>query len=267
MKTRFSEYWSRTLSESEEVAFETHIATCEGCRRDAEELGALWKNLALIPAEEPGPRVRTRFYDSLAAFQHGVESAPKKSLRDRLLALWPSQPQWQMAISFALLAIGVGLGYEMRPGTSKTEPQSETTEVAQLRGEISSMRQLVTLSLLQQQSAGDRLRGVSYAYQVPSSDTQVLSALLSTVNTDPNVNVRIAAVDALRAFGASPVTRVAVLQSIQKQDQPLVQIALIDLLVDLKEKDSAPELAKIAADPKINPEVQQHAKSAIQKLQ
>jgi hypothetical protein len=266
-KALFAEYWSRSLGENDEIAFEAHIAGCEACRKDAEQLGALWRDLALIPAEEPGPNVRARFYDSLAAFRQGMESAPKRSLRDRLMALWPAQPAWQMAISFALLVIGLGAGYEMRPGAAKPAPETpENSELAQLRGEVSNMRQMVALSLLQQQSAGDRLRGVSYAYQVPSSDTQVLSALLATVNTDPNVNVRLAAVDALRAFGASPVMRTAVIQSLHKQDQPLVQIALIDLLVDLHETEARPELAKIAADPQINQAVRQHATVAMEKL-
>ena len=56
------------------------------------------------------------------------------------------------------------------------------------------MRQLVTLSLLQQQSAGDRLQGVNWSYRVEQPDTAVLAALLTTVNHDPNVNVRLAAV-------------------------------------------------------------------------
>jgi anti-sigma factor RsiW len=268
-KLVLSEYWSHTLGEAEELAFEAHIATCDACHRDAERLGALWKGLALIPVEEPGPQVRTRFYDSLAAFRHGLESAPKHGLRERLMALWPKQPAFQMAVSFALLVVGVGVGYTLHPGQGK--PGVETTsgdpQVAQLRGEISNMRQMVALSLLQQQSAGDRLRGVSYAYQVPSSDTQVLSALLATVNTDPNVNVRLAAVDALHGFGGSQITRAAVIQSIRKQDQPMVQIALIDLLVDLHEVEARPELAKLAADDKVIEAVRQHAKVAMEKLQ
>jgi len=268
-KLLLSEYWGHTLGETDEIAFEAHIATCDACRRDAEQLGALWKSLALIPAEEPGPQVRTRFYDSLAAFRHGLESAPKHGLRERLMALWPKQPAWQMAVSFALLAVGVGVGYALHPGQVKLDagPTSGVSEVAQLRGEISNMRQMVALSLLQQQSAGDRLRGVSYAYQVPSSDTQVLSALLATVNTDPNVNVRLAAVDALHGFGASPVTRAAVVQSIRKQDQPMVQIALIDLLVDLHEVEARPELGTLSTDGQINEAVRQHAKVAMEKLQ
>jgi hypothetical protein len=231
----------------------------------------MWKSLALIPGSskdfEPGPNLRARFYEMLGAYRQGLESAPKRSIRDRILAMWPKQPQWQMATSFALLAIGLGLGYEIRPRGQEVAVPGTGTEVSQLRGEVSSMRQMVALSLLQQQSAGERLRGVSYAYQAPASDTQVLSALLTTMNQDDSVNVRLAAVDALHAFGSSPVTRAAIIQSIPKQDAPLVQIKLIALLVDLKEKEAVPELAKIAADDQKNATVREYAQVAIGKLQ
>jgi hypothetical protein len=264
-KILFSDYWAQTMDEPSELAFDAHLAICDHCRQEAERLGALWATLAKIPTEEPSPALRARFYDSLAAYRHGLESAPRPTLRDRVLALWPRQPAWQMAASFALLVAGIGIGYSTRPGTKTSG--ADTQEVAQLRGEVTSMRQLVALSLLQQQSPSERLRGVSYAYQVPSSDTEVLSALLKTVNQDPNVNVRLQAVDALHQFGSSPVTREAVVQSITKQDTPLVQIALIDLLVDFKDKDSAPELEKVSVDPKIDASVRQHAKWALGKIQ
>ena len=129
------------------------------------------------------------------------------------------------------------------------------------------MRQMVALSLLQQQSASERLRGVSWAYRVEPSDTEVLSALLTAVNQDPNVNVRLAAVDALHAFGSSPVTRNAIIRAIPRQTTPLVQIALLDLLVDLKEKEAAPELRKLSTDEAVNGGVRQHARWALEKLQ
>jgi HEAT repeat protein len=197
-----------------------------------------------------------------------MESAPKRSLREKIFALWPQQPAWQMGVGFALLVIGLGVGYQLRSDRQPSlHDQPAVPELAQLRGEVSSMRQMVALSLLQQQSAGERLRGVSYAYQAPSSDTEVLSALLRTMNQDDSVNVRLAAVDALHQFGSSPVTRAAIIQSIPKQDTPLVQIALIDLLVDLKAKEAAPELVKLAADDKVNTSVRSHARAAIEKLQ
>jgi HEAT repeat protein len=73
-------------------------------------------------------------------------------------------------------------------------------------------------------------------------------------------------VDALHAFGSSPVTREAIIQSIPKQDAPLVQIKLIDLLVDLREKEAVPELEKLVQDETKNESVREYAKSAIGKL-
>ncbi len=210
------------------------------CRQETERLGTLWRGLALLPGTMPEPSalVRDRFYESLAAFRHGMESAPKHGFREKLAALWPRQPVWQMAISFSLLVLGVGAGYAIRPEHRESAPVAGS-DMAQLRDEVNNMRQMVALSLMQQQSAGDRMRGVSWAYRVEPQDTQVLSALLSTINNDPSVNVRMAAVESLHTFGASPVTRTAIVQSIPKQTTPLVQVALIDLLVELKVHEAA----------------------------
>jgi len=257
------EYLSESLSQEQELEFVSHLATCEACRTETERLQSLWRGLALLPETmpEPGAKVRDRFYESLAAYRHGMESAPKHGFREKLAALWPRQPAWQMGLSFALLALGVGVGYELRPAKQEVQP-----EVAQLRGEVSDMRQMVALSLMQQQSAGERLRGVSWAYRVESSDTEVLSALLETVNNDSSINVRISAVEALHRFGSSPVTRRAIVQSIGKQNSPLVQIALIELLVDLKVTDAAPELKKLASDDSVDASVRDRAKWALGKI-
>lgn len=271
-KILLSDYWSHTLGDAQELAFEGHLAVCDGCRAEAERLGALWKSLALVPDStkdyEPSASLRGRFYETLGAYRQGLAAAPKRGLREKILAWWPKQPALQMAVSFALLVMGVAVGYEIRP--EKQPPprdQPVNSELSQLRGEVSNMRQMVALSLLQQQSASERLRGVSWAYRVQPSDTEVLSALLTAVNQDANVNVRLAAVDALHAFGASPMMRTAIIQSISKQTTPLVQIALLDLLVDLKEKDAAPELRRLASDDKTDASVREHANWALGKLQ
>jgi len=129
------------------------------------------------------------------------------------------------------------------------------------------MRQLVALSLLQQQSASDRLRGVSWAYRAEPSDTEVLSALVSAVKNDTNVNVRLQAVDALHAFAASPVTRQAVVQALPHEKAPIVQVALIDLLVDFKDRDAATELRKLAAEESVDSGVRERAQWAVERLQ
>ena len=240
-----------TLDGSGEKDFAEHLASCESCRNEVSRIGTLWRSLDLLPLEEPSGQVRERFYEMLGAYRQGLASAePRKAFQ------W-----WQMAAAAALLAVGLGVGYIVR---GNGQPPAE---VSQLREEVASMRQLVALSLMQQQSASERLRGVSWAYQAEPSDGQVLGALVSAVNHDTNVNVRLAAVDALRRFAASPETRRAVVDALPSQTTPLVQVALIDLLVDFKERSAEGVLKKLAANRNANDGVRQQAEWALEKLQ
>jgi len=239
------------LSEAEGKDFAEHLASCESCRNEVSRIGTLWQSLDLLPLEEPGGQVRERFYEMLGAYRQGMASAePRHRFR------W-----WQMAAAGALLAVGLGIGYFAR---GNGQPPAE---VSQLREEVANMRQLVALSLMQQQSASDRLRGVSWAYRAEPSDREVLGALVTAVNHDTNVNVRLAAVDALRRFSASPETGRAVLQSLSKQTTPIVQVALIDLLVDLKDPEAAPELRRLSGNETANEGVRQRAQWALERLQ
>jgi hypothetical protein len=252
-KLLLADYWSQTLSAAQEIAFETHLSCCETCRREADRLGVLWRNLgAAASAEEPADAVRTRFYETLAAYRDGAAAGR-----------W--NPLWQIAAGVALLLAGTGLGYSWH------RSQAASAEVTQLRGEVGTMRQLVALSLLQQQSASERLRGVSWAYQVEPPDPEVLTALLAAVNHDPNVNVRLAAVDALRPFASSPATRPmtrdAAIQALSRQTAPIVQVALIDLLVDLKEKSAEQALRSVASDNSADAGVRERAHWALETLQ
>jgi HEAT repeat protein len=126
---------------------------------------------------------------------------------------------------------------------------------------------MVTLSLLQQQNASDRLRGVNWSYRVEPSDPEVLGALLTTVNRDPNINVRLAAVDALRKFSDSPVGRKGLVQSLGKQDSPLVQIAILDQIVDVREKTASPSIKFLLSKQDLNPDVKQRAEWALRQIQ
>jgi hypothetical protein len=247
------------LGEGEGKDFVEHLASCEACRDEVSRIGTLWQNLDLLPMEEPSGNVRERFYEMLGAYHEGQRQGQASAGPKKTHHRW--QLEWQLAAAAALVALGVGIGYGVHGGG---QPPGE---VSQLREEMASMRQLVALSLMQQQSASERLRGVSWAYQAEPSDREVLGALVSAVNHDTNVNVRLAAVDALRRFAASPETRRAVVDALPSQTTPLVQVALIDLLVDFKDRDAAGALKKLAANGDVNDGVRQQAQWALEKLQ
>ena len=128
------------------------------------------------------------------------------------------------------------------------------------------MYQLVTLSLLQQQSASERIRGLSWSQRVSQPEPQVLSALLQVLDYDPNANVRLAAVDALQQFSDQPMVRQGLVQAVTRQSSPLVQIALIDLLVQIQEKRSVDTFKRMIADENLNDAVKQRAERALKQL-
>ena len=250
-RIQFVDYWRGTL-EDPTGEFRNHLDSCERCQAEAHELRDLWGTLGNLPEEDPSLDLRVRFYDSLRAWRQR-EGERRKAL------WWLRHPVFQAASAAAILVIGIATGYFVRG--------RDTSEVSQLRGEVYNMRQLVALSLLQQQNASDRLRGVNYAYRVEQSDPQVLSALLTTLDHDSNVNVRLAAVDALRNFTDSPVGRRGVVQALAKQDSPLVQIAILDQIVELHEKSAVPAIQFLLSGQDVNPDVRQRAQWALKQLQ
>jgi hypothetical protein len=122
------------------------------------------------------------------------------------------------------------------------------------------------LSLLQQQSASERLRGVSWSSQVQRPEEAVLSALLQTLNSDPNVNVRLAALDALQGFSSIREVRQDLLQSLEKQKSPLVQITLIDWLVETKDRRAVEVLTRMSDEPRTEPRVRERARWGLRQL-
>jgi hypothetical protein len=265
IRDQLADYWTGALDETAKSEMQTHFASCPACRAEAETLSAIWKKLSAIPEERPGRALRARFEATLDAYMQGLRQAERgPSAREKLDkwldGWWPRQPAFQFAFAMVFLGLGLLVGYSL------TLNSSGGGEVARLREEVRSTRQLVALSLMQQQSASERLRGVDYSYRIPQPDSQVLSALLHTVNYDQNVNVRLAALDALHQSAANQMVRRGLVESIERQTSPMVQIALIDLLVEIRDKEAADSLKNLTQEAGLNPEVRERVQWALGQL-
>lgn len=271
VKEHFADYLAGALSQSEAEELDGHFAACAACKQEAAALSETWEMLGLLEQEQeqPSAQLRPRFYESLEAYRQGIESAapapPRRRFFDWIAGGGTPSPGFRLAWSAALLAIGVAAGVVGGQWLSGRGGNRE--DMASLQKEVRDMHQLVALSLLDQQSASDRLRGVNYTAQVDQSDTQVLTALLHAVNHDPSVNVRLAAVDALRKFAGNPSVRGKLDQSLNKQDSPMVQLALIDFIVDERDKNAVASLAALEKSPTVDKNVKEKANWGLSQLQ
>ncbi len=146
-----------------------------------------------------------------------------------------------------MLLLGLGLGYltfGRRGG-----------DVADLKREVGDLHEMVALSLLERGSVSERLQGVSYGRDFSAGDDKIARALFARLLEDPNVNVRLAALEALRPLARREDRREELVAAVTRQDSPLVALSLIDLLLESGTAAARHDLEQLLANPKLDPAV------------
>jgi HEAT repeat protein len=233
-------------------------------RREADGLDATWRLLGAIDAPVPdSDRMRARLDAVIDALEHAQPSAPRRWLPRRGFG-GGNRFYVEGVSAAAILLVGIAIGRFVMP--DRTPPADSVFEIAAMRGEMRELREMVSLSLMQQQSASDRLKGVTWTGRLDRPSGEVISALVDALMHDPNVNVRLATIDALERFASREDVRRATIEAVGRQMSPLVQIALIDFLVKANERQSAPTLRRLAQDPQVNDAVRSRAAWGLQQL-
>jgi len=246
---------------------EKHLVGCPVCGDEA----ALWRKLALLPEEQPSPALRTRFEAMLESYQEGrwekrslaAEQSKASSAPIWGLGNWKQLPVAGVVWACVFLICGffIGRNFDRKPPEGPSQAQLD-----ELRTELAGTRQLVALSMMQQQSASQRLEGVNWSTRLQQPDPKIMDALFHTLRFDNSVDVRLASLDALSRYAGRPEVRRELVGSLQARQSPLVQVALIDLLVDLHDRSAVPQLKRFQEDPKIDPTVRKRVDWGIQQL-
>jgi len=242
-----------------------HLKRCKACREEFNALASVWTNLGLLPEELPGPRVREKFYEELALASSTPQVHQAQSGRFSFVRLiehlWPKQPAFQIAIAVVCLLVGYVVGFRIDGGTG-----GSGGDVAQLRSEVQTMKRLVMMSLLKTESASDRIKGVSWSETIARPDEDVLSALFERLNFDLNVNVRLAALDALSRLYDQPTVREALLSSLLRQTSPFIQFAMVEVITDAHDRKAVDVLKQLLANRELNKTVREQVEKRLKDL-
>jgi hypothetical protein len=251
-------YLSQQMTEAEKAIFERKLAEDPEFALEVAELRSTWQDLGSAPAQQPSAALHARFYQRLNELDRGVSRSPASDY-----AWWRpglSGLVRQATIVLTLLCVGVYVGRLTAPRSAASE------DTAGLRDQVQSLRQAVALSLMDRQSASSRLEGISWSSRVSHPDSDLLSALVNTLNHDSNTNVRLASLDALEKFSGDASVRQALVASLPLQTSPLVQIALIDGLVQIRDRSVAGELKTLSRSGSADAAVRQRAQWGLEKL-
>jgi hypothetical protein len=165
----------------------------------------------------------------------------------------------RLAVALSLIVVGWFLGYQV---TSRPE----RARIDSLASEVREMKKTVMLAMLESSSAAERMKAVYFAQELSGPDEAVLNALARTVNDDPNVNVRLTAVETLALYADRPKVREALVQAIVRQESPLVQLALAEVMLALNEKRAVEPIRKIIASPLVDYSVKSKLEATVRQL-
>jgi len=164
---------------------------------------------------------------------------------------------FKVAAAMALLVIGFA--------TARLIEQDQS-EITALRLELLETKELVLLSMMKGKSPSERIKGVMASYEMDDQNIKILDVLIRTMNTDENINVRLASVEALGRFADNEKVKEALISALVTQHYPAVQIRLIDILVEIGDNSAVDLMQKLADDEKIVPYVRDEAQMGVFKL-
>ena len=217
---------------------------------NAEEL-ALWNALGEITNEDPSPQLRQGFYREL-------EKASRPSLASRLQEFlgFSGNNGWITATACVLVGLGAG--------QLVNAPDAEDgVRLAALEENVSMLNRNLILDRLDNDIASKRLRGVMDAAVVAGDDSQIADALLQLATQDRVPSVRSAAINALGTQLGAPEIGRALMEMLVQVDSPLVQMALVDLVLRNGDAQQIEQLQKLADDGSLHPDLASHVIASV----
>ncbi|WP_426295470.1 HEAT repeat domain-containing protein [Dyadobacter endophyticus] len=178
----------------------------------------------------------------------------------RRLGIW----LLRIAAGLALLIIGFGAGWLFQ---SKSEKGAALAALSgEKTGEIAEMKKVLAFEQMNNTSASERIQAVNHSYEIPDADRDITQLLINTLNFDPNVNVRLAACQALAHFAGEAEVKEALIQSLAIQTDPNIQISLIEALVAIKEKRAVDQFQQLARNQEVLDVVRLKATEGLNRL-
>jgi hypothetical protein len=116
-------------------------------------------------------------------------------------------------------------------------------------------------------SPSKRLTSIYAIERQHKVDKALTDALFEVLNNDPNANVRLAAMDVLSSFVSDAGIRKRLVYAMVEQDNPQVQLMMIQLFTGLKEKGIGDKLSQIIENPETDENVREEARFLIAQAQ
>lgn len=258
-EARMTDYIDNNLDEGLRRKMENHFDSCERCADLVIESRQVLQLISKEEMTEPCESMRINFYNML-------NSEIKKSEE---IKYTPSSISLKRGSGFNWMSIAAGLALLIAGtfiGLYIHSVSVRSSEIAQLQAEVSELKKNTMFTMLKENSSSDRIQAVGYAEEFEIPDQNVIDVLIKTLNNDRNVNVRMAAAYALSKFADQRGVCDSLVKSLVLQQDPILQITLINILAERSEKSALRPIQEIIANKNTIQEVRVVAQNSLRTL-
>lgn len=170
----------------------------------------------------------------------------------------------RIAAGFTLLVVGFtgGWMFQARNGEENENLFANSKDVAS----ETAIKNALTFEKMNATSASERIYAVNQSYELSDVDKDITQLLINALNFDPNINVRLAACQALQHFANEQNVSDALVQSLAIQTDPNIQISLIEVLVSMKEKRAVVPFQQMVRNQEVMEVVRLKAEEGVNEL-
>ena len=246
VKINLPEYIDQKLDGMATEEIGSHLESCKECSDLHEELKLFLDFSDNMYDIEPPPGMKSEFIKMMET------EMPQKP---KVVVMVPSWIKVAAILIFILSTYTTG--YYL--GSEKGNEKVRTLEVA-----LDQTKQQVSLASLQDFSGPQKIEAVYNISQSGQTSDALIDALVNTMNTDKNVNVRLAAINALTGMiGKNQRVKNELIRSLSIQNNPLLQISLIQVLTESGVKEAKDEIESMTRSEKTDEKVKAFAKDMI----
>jgi hypothetical protein len=277
-----ADYASGEISAADMQRLEACFRNDPALKKTADELLIVWQTLGNQAESQPmSDDADKAFYDLLATEKSAVQ--PK----GRVIQIRTTWLKTAAAVAACVLAFLIGrytvnnvsptIQYKtvyVKVPAQVVQPAARVaaatpvlaTQPAKHQNKINPV-EVVSTALTQQLRwvyASERMAAVTKLADSTKINAANLDMLALALREDPNPNVRLTIINALRPISARPMVQKVLIAALNKQDDSMIQSSIVDLLINVRSKQALPQMIALLDDKKTDVMVQNKIKGGIE---
>ncbi|MDF1698830.1 MAG: zf-HC2 domain-containing protein [Saprospiraceae bacterium] len=233
------DYIDGTLNGAGIEVVEQHLISCESCKKMEIEYRLLFTAMNDDQAELPSENLDDAF--EVALMQETRNLRATRTTKPTKTVQIPLHYIYKVAAVFVLMVGSYWFG-------NYTTQREFMPELVDLTVQKQELKTIAALSLFENESASKRIQAVEFAQELENPADEILIALINEMLQDKLVNVRLASARALERFSEYGMVKDAYIQALKTEENPSMQIELIEILAFINEKRAIPKMKELLKD-------------------